>query len=190
LRAQTFGYGLPIDRPQGLIGTPQQHLRMIVTKFCRNERGQHRRNGEPKILLAQARQALPHFGGPLAHGGNSCLLERASYIIVDSLWRLPMSRIVAYVLAVLGGMYVQGQACAQLTPPAGSAGAGSSAVNGVPFGPANPRVLSDPSGIGNASSLPPLRSNTPAPTVTSIPLSSTRVVVPPYPSASEQIIST
>jgi len=61
-----------------------------------------------------------------------------------------MPRIVAFVLAVFGSLYVQGQACAQLTPPAGSAGAGSSAISGVPFGPANPRVLSDPSGVGNA----------------------------------------
>jgi len=101
-----------------------------------------------------------------------------------------MPRIVAFVLAVFGSLYVQGQACALWTPPAGSAGAGSSAVNGVPFGPANPRVLSDPSGIGNASSLPPLRSNTPVPMVSPTPLSSTRVVVPPYPTASQQIIGT
>jgi len=101
-----------------------------------------------------------------------------------------MPRIVAFVLAVFGSLYVQGQAWAQLTPPAGSAGAGSSAVNGVPFGPANPRVLSDPSGIGNASSLPPLRSNTPVPMVSPTPLSSTRVVVPPYPTASQQITGT
>jgi hypothetical protein len=101
-----------------------------------------------------------------------------------------MPRIVVFVVAVFGSLYVQGQACAQLTPPAGSAGAGSSAINGVPFGPANPRVLSDPSGIGNASSLPPLRSNTPVPMVSPTPLSSTRVVAPPYPNASQQIIGT
>ena len=41
-------------------------------------------------------------------------------------------------------------AFAQLIPPAGSAGAGSSAISGIPAGPANPSVLSDPSGIGNA----------------------------------------
>src|SRR5260221_12304493 len=70
-----------------------------------------------------------------------------------------MSRMTAFVLAVLGSLCLPGQAFAQLTPPAGSAGAGNSAISGVPFGPANPRVLSDPSGIGNASSLPPLRSN-------------------------------
>ncbi|HWX35707.1 MAG TPA: hypothetical protein VNZ53_50835 [Steroidobacteraceae bacterium] len=101
-----------------------------------------------------------------------------------------MSRMTALALAVLGSLYLQGHAFAQLTPPAGSAGAGNSAISGVPFGPANPRVLSDPSGIGNASSLPPLRSNTPAPVVSPTPSAPTRVVTPPsYPSASEQIIS-
>jgi hypothetical protein len=102
-----------------------------------------------------------------------------------------MSRMTALVLAVLGSLYLPGQAFAQLTPPAGSAGAGNSAISGVPYGPANPRVLSDPSGIGNASSLPPLRSNTPAPVVSSTPTAPTRVVTPPsYPSASQRIIST
>ena len=102
-----------------------------------------------------------------------------------------MSPMTALVLAVLGSLYLPGQAFAQLTPPAGSAGAGNSAISGVPYGPANPRVLSDPSGIGNASSLPPLRSNTPAPVVSSTPTAPTRVVTPPsYPSASQQIIST
>jgi hypothetical protein len=95
-----------------------------------------------------------------------------------------MSRMTALVLAVLGSLYLPGQAFAQLTPPAGSAGAGNSAISGVPYGPANPRVLSDPSGIGNASSLP-------APVVSSTPTAPTRAVTPPsYPSASQQIIST
>src|SRR3974390_1197223 len=70
-----------------------------------------------------------------------------------------MFRTSALVLAVLGSLCVQGRAFAQLTPPAGSAGAGNAPISGVPFGPANPRVLSDPSGIGNASAVPPLRSN-------------------------------
>lgn len=101
-----------------------------------------------------------------------------------------MSRITAFVLAVLGSLYLQGQAFAQLTPPAGSAGVGNSAISGVPFGPANPRVLSDPSGIGNASSVPPLRTNTPVPVVSSTPSAPTRVVAPPYyPGASQRIIS-
>jgi len=107
-----------------------------------------------------------------------------------------MARSFALVLAALGSLYLQGQAFAQMTPPAGSAGAGSSAVSGVPFGPANPRVLSDPSGIGNASSVPPLRSNsgaytvTPAPTVSVSPSPRARVVAPLYPDASQRIIST
>jgi hypothetical protein len=66
---------------------------------------------------------------------------------------------VLVLVLLLGG--APGGAYAQLTPPAGSAGAGSSAISGVPFGPANPRVLSDPSGIGNASRIPPLGTNTP-----------------------------
>lgn len=76
-------------------------------------------------------------------------------------------------------------AFAQLVPPAGSAGAGNSAISGVPFGPANPSVLSDPSGIGNAARMPPLGSNAPAPptsygALTSSPpqLSRSRVVTP------------
>ena len=102
-----------------------------------------------------------------------------------------MSRMTVLVLAVLGSLYLPGQALAQLTPPAGSAGAGNSAISGVPYGPANPRVLSDPSGIGNASSLPPLRSNPPAPVVSLTPMAPTRVVTPTsYPSASQQIIGT
>ena len=102
-----------------------------------------------------------------------------------------MSRMTLLVLAVLGSLYLPVQAFAQLTPPAGSAGAGNSPISGVPFGPANPRVLSDPSGIGNASSLPPLRSNPPVPVVSSTPTAPTRVVTPPsYPSASQQVIGT
>ena len=102
-----------------------------------------------------------------------------------------MSRMTALVLAVFGSLYLPGQAFAQLTPPAGSAGAGNSAISGVPYGPANPRVLSDPSGIGNASSLPPLRTNPPTPVVSSTPTAPTRIVTPPsYPGASQQIIST
>jgi hypothetical protein len=106
-----------------------------------------------------------------------------------------MSRNSAIVLAVaLGSLIVPAQAFAQLTPPAGSAGAGNSAISGVPFGPANPRVLSDPSGIGNASRIPPLGTNSPAPSVSygsvnSLPPSRTRVVTPPYAGASQRIIS-
>ena len=57
---------------------------------------------------------------------------------------------LAHIL-LLGSLVAPVSAYAQLTPPAGSAGAGNSAISGVPFGPANPSVLSDPSGIGNAA---------------------------------------
>jgi len=103
-----------------------------------------------------------------------------------------MSRNSALVLAVaLGSLIVPAQAFAQLTPPAGSAGAGNSPISGVPFGPANPRALSDPSGIGNASRIPPLRTNSPTPpasygSVTSSP--PPRVVTPPYAGASQRTI--
>ena len=106
-----------------------------------------------------------------------------------------MFRNSALVLAfALGSLTVSTQAFAQLTPPAGSAGAGNAPINGVPFGPANPRALSDPSGIGNASTAPPLRTNPPVPpvsygSVNSSPPSPTRVVTPPYAGASQRIIS-
>jgi hypothetical protein len=104
-----------------------------------------------------------------------------------------MSRNSALVLALaLGSLIVSTQAFAQLTPPAGSAGAGNSAISGVPFGPANPSVLSDPSGIGNASRIPPLGTNSPAPAVSygsvnSLPSPRPRVVEPPYASESPRI---
>ena len=103
-----------------------------------------------------------------------------------------MSRTPALALFTALAMIVPATAFAQLTPPAGSAGAGNSAISGVPFGPANPRALSDPSGIGNASSVPPLRPNPPAP-VTSYgsvdtPAPRARLVTPPYTGASQRII--
>jgi hypothetical protein len=85
------------------------------------------------------------------------------------------------------------QVLAQLVPPAGSAGAGSSAISGVPFGPANPSVLSDPSGISNAGRIPPLGTNAPAPPTSYGSLSSSppsasqsRVVTPSYSSGSSR----
>ena len=103
-----------------------------------------------------------------------------------------MSGNSAVVLAlVLGSLVVATPAVAQLTPPAGSAGAGNSPISGVPFGPANPRALSDPSGFGNAARIPPLRSNTPVPPAsygsvyTSPP---SRVVTPAYAGASQRVI--
>ena len=102
-----------------------------------------------------------------------------------------MSRCSALVIALLlGNLAAPGSAYGQLTPPAGSAGAGNSPISGVPFGPANPRVLSDPSGIGNASSVPPLRTNSPPPPVVYGPIgSSPPRVVTPYAGASQRIIS-
>jgi len=95
------------------------------------------------------------------------------------------------VILLLGGLVAPERTYAQLTPPAGSAGAGNSPISGVPFGPANPRVLSDPSGIGNASRVPPLGSNPPTPVVSSTPTVSSpaRGVMPPYAGASQRIIS-
>ncbi|ANW02070.1 hypothetical protein [Bradyrhizobium icense] len=102
-----------------------------------------------------------------------------------------MSRNPALVLFVAFSLIVPVKAFAQLTPPAGSAGAGNSPISGVPFGPANPRALSDPSGIGNAASVPPLRPNPPPPAVSygSVEAPRARVVTPPYPTASQRIIS-
>jgi len=109
-----------------------------------------------------------------------------------------MSRIIVLALAVLGCLSIPGHAFAQLTPPAGSAGAGNAPISGIPYGPANPRILSDPSGIGNAASVPSPR--TPGPTVpwtatapaTAVtPTSPSRVVTPrSYPTASQEITGT
>jgi len=93
--------------------------------------------------------------------------------------------------AVLIAIIVPGCASAQFPPPAGSAGAGPSAVSGIPYGPANPASVSDPSGIGNASRLPPLRSNTPPPPTTygSFDPLPRRAVAPlPYAGASQRIV--
>ena len=106
-----------------------------------------------------------------------------------------MSRIIPLVVAVLVSPYFVGQVLAdqvlaQLTPPAGTAGAGLAPINGIPYGPANPRPASDPSGIGNYSSVPPLRSNNPTITVPQAPLAPTRAAAPVYsPYSSQQTIS-
>jgi hypothetical protein len=103
-----------------------------------------------------------------------------------------MTRISTLTLFAALALFAPGTAFAQLVPPAGSAGAGNSAISGIPFGPANPRVLSDPSGIGNASSMPPLTPNRPAPPTsygavdTASPRA--RVVTPTYAGASQRII--
>jgi hypothetical protein len=103
-----------------------------------------------------------------------------------------MSRSPALVLFVALALIAPARAFAQLTPPAGSAGAGNSSISGVPFGPANPRALSDPSGIGNAAAIPPLRPNPPPPVVSygsvNQPAPRARLVTPPYAGASQRII--
>ena len=101
-----------------------------------------------------------------------------------------MSRMTSLVLAVLVSQCLAVQAFAQITPPAGAAGAGTAPVNGIPYGPANPRALSDPSGIGNAASVPPLRSNTPVITSPQAPLAPARAAAPTYyPYASQRVFS-
>jgi hypothetical protein len=101
-----------------------------------------------------------------------------------------MPRIIPLVVAALVSPCLGGQVFAQLTPPAGTAGAGLAPINGIPYGPANPRPPSDLSGIGNAGSVPPLRSNTPTITVPQAPLAPARAAAPPsYPYASQQTIS-
>src|SRR5881397_1858654 len=102
-----------------------------------------------------------------------------------------MSRNPALVLFVALALIAPARAFAQLTPPAGSAGAGNSSISGVLFGPANPRALSDPSGIGNAANIPPLRPNPPPPPVSYGSVDQparARLVTPPYAGASQRII--
>lgn len=93
---------------------------------------------------------------------------------------------------LLGSLMLPVAASAQFAPLAGSAGAGNSAINGIPYGPANPSVIGDPSGIGNAARMPPLGTNAPAPPTSYGALSSQpssgRVVTPSYIGASQRII--
>jgi hypothetical protein len=102
-----------------------------------------------------------------------------------------MVRNPALVLLVASVLVTPTGAFAQLTPPAGSAGAGNSAISGVPYGPANPRSLSDPSGIGNAANIPPLRPNPPPPAVSYGPVGQpaprARLTPPLYIGASQRI---
>jgi hypothetical protein len=106
-----------------------------------------------------------------------------------------MPRNSTLVLFLALGLIFPSETFAQLVPPAGSAGAGSSAISGVPFGPANPSVLSDPSGIGNASRIPPLTPNRPAPIPsygavdTPAPRATLGVPSSSYTGASQRIIS-
>src|SRR3954469_15828516 len=103
-----------------------------------------------------------------------------------------MARPSAFLrLVLLGSLMMPASALAQFPPPAGSAGAGNSAINGIPYGPANPSVVGDPSGIGNASRIPPPALYPPPPPSTSgsanASPSPSRVVEPPYAGASQRI---
>lgn len=104
-----------------------------------------------------------------------------------------MSRKSALVVVVVFGLIAPAEAFAQLTPLAGSAGAGNSAISGVPFGPANPSVLSDPSGIGNAARILPLSPNSPAPPTSygavDTPAPRARAATSPYVGGSQRVIS-
>ena len=102
-----------------------------------------------------------------------------------------MLRNLAFVSFVASVLLAPAGALAQLTPPAGTAGAGNSAISGVPFGPANPRSLSDPSGIGNAVNTPPPRATPPPAISPSVvqPAPRARVVTAPYAGASQRITS-
>src|SRR5689334_3176488 len=96
-----------------------------------------------------------------------------------------MSRNPTFVVFVALGLFASSDAYAQLVPPAGSAGAGNAPISGIPYGPANPRSLSDPSGIGNAANTPALiRPSPPAPPVSSGAVSSpsprARAAAAPY----------
>jgi hypothetical protein len=95
-------------------------------------------------------------------------------------------------ILLLSSLMLPASAWAQFPPPAGSAGAGNSAINGIPYGPANPSVVGDPSGIGNASRAPPVGTNAPAPPASYGAVSSSpspgRVMTPSYVGASQRII--
>jgi hypothetical protein len=74
---------------------------------------------------------------------------------------------IALALIVIVGMSASSAQSIIGTPMAGSAGAGNSAINGIPPGPANPGIRSDPSGVRNAAraAAPPLPSIS-VPTIT------------------------
>jgi hypothetical protein len=63
-------------------------------------------------------------------------------------------------------------------PPAGSAGAGNSSISGIPPGPANNPTVYDPSGIGNASRMPPLPSQAAIPVTPASPGYGNAVLAP------------
>jgi hypothetical protein len=74
------------------------------------------------------------------------------------------------VLGLLAGLAISSPSLAQ-NPPAGSFGAGTAGVNGIPIGPGAGTGLNnsvnDPSGFGNAAKMPPLPQQVTAPPVPS-----------------------
>jgi hypothetical protein len=82
------------------------------------------------------------------------------------------------LLALLLVVLSPTQSRAQLTPPAGSAGAGNSAISGIPAGPANNPTVYNPSGIGNSGRTPSLPSQAAVPVTPSSPGYGNTVLVP------------
>jgi hypothetical protein len=84
----------------------------------------------------------------------------------------------AVVVALLLVMLSPSSSWAQLTPPAGSAGAGNSSISGIPAGPANNPTVYDPSGIGNAARTPSLPSQAAIPVTPASPGFGNTVLTP------------
>ncbi len=82
------------------------------------------------------------------------------------------------LVALLLVVFSPASSWAQLTPPAGSAGAGNSSISGIPAGPANNPTVYDPSGIGNAARTPSLPSQAAIPVTPSSPGFGSTVLTP------------
>jgi hypothetical protein len=89
-----------------------------------------------------------------------------------------MLRLLAFLAVSLSIVFAPTSSLAQLTPPAGSAGAGNSSISGIPPGPANNLTVYDPSGIGNASRIPPLPSQAAIPVTPASPGYGNTVLAP------------
>lgn len=72
------------------------------------------------------------------------------------------------VVGLLAGLAISSPSLAQ-NPPAGTFGAGTAGVNGIPIGPGAGtglnNSLNDPSGFGNAAKMPPLPSQATVPAI-------------------------
>jgi hypothetical protein len=104
-------------------------------------------------------------------GGEGSAWNRTGRLLLSDIptGEFPMQKIPDIVaLAVIGVLMAPASSFAQgaatsgspaATPNAGSAGAGSSGVSGIPPGPGsvggNNNSIADPSGVGNASRVPP-----------------------------------